>query len=167
MLTAKINYSILICILILLIGVMAACGSTKNDENVKPVKKWENIDKNVTQEEFKEMTKSNNSIGFEKDEIKIYKPDIVQVTTNEQEKKYYISDAYLPLEEAKRIKKEKPSMNELLTKYSGAAQEIVENKKEKEIKVTFVTGPKGYELLSVKYKDGKLENINATFQDDK
>ncbi|MGG0254300.1 hypothetical protein ABEY61_27975 [Bacillus toyonensis] len=161
MLASKTSY--IIFIVIVLVGILAACGKTESVKNEQPIKKWENNDKNVTQEEFKEMTKGNNSIGFEKNEIKIYKPDIVQVTTNEQETKYYISDAYLPLEEAKRIKDEKPSINKLLTKYSGAAQEVVENKKEKEIKVTFVTGPQGYELLSVKYKDGKLEDINATF----
>ncbi|EJR93397.1 hypothetical protein IKE_05888 [Bacillus cereus VD196] len=161
MLISKTHYIILTCILIL--GVLAACGKDKTIEDVKPVEKWENSDKDVTKEEFKEMTKNNNSMGFEKNEIKVYKQDSVQVTTNEQEKTYYVADAYLPIEEAKRIQKDKPSMEELLVKYSGAAQEIIENEKEKEIKVTFVTGPQGYELLSVKYKDGKLKDINATF----
>lgn len=141
--------------------IMVGCANTNKE--TKAITDWKNDDGNVSDKEFKEYTKNNNSLSYEKDKFVIKKSENVNKATADDTNitTYSVSNVYLPKDMARKLLKDDLTKTELLTKYIGAAQAItVDGDK---TTVSFVTGPRGYENITFVFEKDKLVDKKKDF----
>ncbi|WP_206537464.1 hypothetical protein [Listeria cornellensis] len=154
----KISLSIILILTIFVIGC------SNQEKKVEPITSWKNEDKEVSAQEFKELTKSNNALEYKNGKFIIHDEDAVVKSQAGDVTTYFVQNAYIPMTDAETIiKKDKWTKREFLTQYIGAAQNITVNEKDKTVEVFFITGPRGYGELRVLFDGNKAGTVTNTF----
>ncbi|WP_430536130.1 hypothetical protein [Listeria rocourtiae] len=148
---------------IIIIAIFALIG-TGCSNKADLIESWKNTDSEVSNEEFAKLTQNNNTLEFVGEKIQVHNKDAVVIGKSGEVTNYFVQNAYIPIEQAKKIiKKDNWTKQDFLIQYIGAAQNVSINEKENTVEAFFITGAHGYGELRVTFEGDQLKSMTNTF----